>query len=192
MKRKKIKIIGIVIIGLVTAGLIFKYISDQKYLRQFDYLKEPKISIKSDQNMLVADVKGDPEEVSGSAIGKLYKVVYKYQDKNQPPILRGRWQFSDKDNTATGQYGIPIKAEIKVDQDGVRSEIWEYGLVAEILHIGSYSNEKPTVDKLTKFISNNGYHTIGDHEEEYIKGPGMLFKGNPDNYRTIIRYRIEK
>jgi hypothetical protein len=182
MKKKKLKIIGIVIIVMVAAGLIFK----------FDYLKEPKISTKPAQNMLIADVKGVPEEVSGPVISKLFKVVYKYKDKNLPLGLRGRWQFDDKDNIVAGQYGIPIKAGIKVDQDGIRSEIWEYGLVAEVLHIGSYSNEKPTVDRLRKFIIDNGYRIISDHEEEYIKGPGMLFKGNPDNYRTIIRYRIEK
>ena len=192
MKKKKLKITGLVIIGLVTAGLIFKYISDQKYLRQFDYLKEPKISTKPDQNMLVADVKGDPEEVSSPAIGNLFKLVYKYKDKNQPPGLRARWQIDDKDKVITGQYGIPIKAGIKVDQDGVKSAIWEYGQVAEILYIGSYDKEKPTIERLKKFISDSGYSIIGDHEEEYIKGPGMFFKGNPANYRTIIRYRVTK
>jgi effector-binding domain-containing protein len=90
-----------------------------------------------------------------------------------------------------GTYGIPIKAGVKVEQGSVRSEIWEYGLVAEILHIGSYDTEEPTVDRLTKFIEDNGYRIIGDHEEEYVKGPGMFFKGNPDKYRTIIRFRIE-
>jgi effector-binding domain-containing protein len=192
MKKRKLKIAGIVIICLVAAGLFFKYFSEQKYLRQFDYLKEPKISTKTDQNMLVADVNGVPSEVSGPAIGKLYKYVYKYKDKNQPPALRARWQFSDKDTIASGQYGIPIKAGIKVDQDGVRSAIWEYGQVAEILHIGSYDTEKPTVERLMKFISDNGYSIVGDHEEEYMKGPGMFFKGNPANYRTIIRYRVTK
>jgi hypothetical protein len=192
MKLKKLKITGIVLISLVAAGLIFKYISDQKYVRQFDYLKEPKISTKPDQNMLVADVKGEPSEVSGSAIGKLFKVVYKYKDKNQPPVIRARWQFDDKDKVIAGQYGMPIKAGIKVDQDGVRSAIWEYGQVAEILHIGSYDTEKPTVERLMKFISDSSYTIVGDHEEEYVKGPGMFFKGNPANYRTIIRYRVTK
>jgi|WetSurMetagenome_2_1015567.scaffolds.fasta_scaffold483934_2 hypothetical protein len=192
MKLKKLKITGIVIICFVVAGLILKYFSDQKYLHQFDYLKEPKISTKSEQNMLVADVKGTPEKESGQAISKLFKVVYKYKDKSQPLGLRARWQFDDKENIVAGQYGIPIKAGVQVDQDGVKSAIWEYGLVAEILHIGSYDKEKPTVERLNKFIRDNGYSIIGDHEEEYIKGPGMFFKGNPDNYRTIIRYRIEK
>ena len=191
MKKKIFKITGIIIIVAVSAGLIAKYIYDQKYLHQFDHLIEPKISTKPDQNMLVADVKGDPEEVSGSAIGNLFKVVYKYKDKNQPPGLRARWQIDDKDKVIAGQYGIPIKAGIKVDKDGVKSAIWEYGLVAEILHIGSYATEEPTIDRLTKFIEDNGYRIIGDHEEEYIKGPGMFFKGNPAKYRTIIRFRIE-
>ena len=135
MKKKIFKIAGIVIIFAVLAGLIAKYIYDQKYLHQFDHLIEPKISTKPQQNMLVAYMKGDPSKDSGQAIGNLYKSIYKYKDPDQPPILRGRWQFNDKDNTATGQYGIPIKAGIKVDQDGVRSEIWEYGIVAEILHM---------------------------------------------------------
>ena len=32
----------------------------------------------------------------------------------------------------------------------------------------------------------------GEHEEEYIKGPGMLSKGNPQKYLTIIRYRVKQ
>jgi hypothetical protein len=30
------------------------------------------------------------------------------------------------------------------------------------------------------------------HEEEYIKGPGMIFAGNPETYLTIIRYPVQK
>jgi hypothetical protein len=32
---------------------------------------------------------------------------------------------------------------------------------------------------------------IGEHEEEYVKGPGMLLAGDPAEYLTIIRLRIE-
>jgi hypothetical protein len=64
--------------------------------------------------------------------------------------------------------------------------------VAEILHVGSYSTEKPDVARLLQFISANGYRGVGEHEEEYVKGPGMLFAGDPDQYLTIIRLRVEK
>lgn len=68
---------------------------------------------------------------------------------------------------------------------------WEYGTIAEILHTGPYSSETPTIERLKKFIKDSGYEIIGDHEEEYIKGPG-LFPSNPKDYYTIIRYRIKK
>jgi hypothetical protein len=69
---------------------------------------------------------------------------------------------------------------------------WEYGEVAEILHIGPYDKEEPTIEKLHTFIEENGYKIVGLHEEEYLKGPGMFFKGNPEKYYTIIRYQVKK
>ncbi len=34
--------------------------------------------------------------------------------------------------------------------------------------------------------------TTGEHEEEYLKGPGMFGTGGPEKYLTIIRYRLKK
>jgi hypothetical protein len=62
--------------------------------------------------------------------------------------------------------------------------------VAEILHIGPYDRETPTIDRLKRFIATSGYSIIGEHEEEYLKGPGLLFRGSPKNFHTIIRYRV--
>ena len=69
---------------------------------------------------------------------------------------------------------------------------WEYGDVAEMLHVGPYDREEPTIAKLKQFIKECGYEIVGEHEEEYLKGPGMFSKGNPDKYLTIIRYRVKK
>ena len=68
---------------------------------------------------------------------------------------------------------------------------WEYGQVAEILHVGPYSEEEPTIRKLLDFIKNSGYATTGEHEEEYLKGPGTFSMGNPAKYLTIVRYRLK-
>jgi effector-binding domain-containing protein len=64
--------------------------------------------------------------------------------------------------------------------------------VAEILHVGPYRTEQPDIERLLQFISANGYRAVGEHEEEYVKGPGMLFAGDPEQYLTIIRLRVEK
>ena len=37
-----------------------------------------------------------------------------------------------------------------------------------------------------------GYEVSGLHEEDYLKGPGFLFAGNPDEYLTLIRYPVSK
>ena len=65
-------------------------------------------------------------------------------------------------------------------------------MVAEVLHVGSYSSEEADIRRLTDFISSQGYRVIGDHEEEYVRGPGAFFAGNPEKYLTIIRLRVEQ
>jgi effector-binding domain-containing protein len=69
---------------------------------------------------------------------------------------------------------------------------WAYGDVAEILHVGPYNAEQPDIERLLNFISAQGYRLVGEHEEEYVKGPGMMFSGDPQQYLTIIRLRVEK
>jgi len=69
---------------------------------------------------------------------------------------------------------------------------WAHGEVAEILHVGRYSAEQPDIERLFDFINAQGYRVIGEHEEEYVKGPGMIFAGDPEQYLTIIRLRVKK
>jgi hypothetical protein len=58
--------------------------------------------------------------------------------------------------------------------------------------VGGYDKEKPTIERLKAFIEQSGYEIAGLHEEEYLRGPGMIFRGNPDTYLTIIRYPVRK
>jgi hypothetical protein len=69
---------------------------------------------------------------------------------------------------------------------------WEYGEVAEILHLGPYSREEPALKRLREFIREQGYVTLGGHEEEYIVGPSQGGKGDSEQYVTIIRYRVRR
>jgi len=58
--------------------------------------------------------------------------------------------------------------------------------VAQILHIGPYSEEGATVERLHKFIADSGYEIAGVHEEEYLTKPEAKVQ------KTIIRYPIKK
>ena len=98
-----------------------------------------------------------------------------------------------------GLYAMPVPETVielpENAQDGdlkVELTTWEYGEVAQILHVGRWDAEVPTVDSLHGFLRSQGYRISGLHEEEYLKGPGFLFAGNPDKYLTLIRYPVEK
>jgi hypothetical protein len=98
-----------------------------------------------------------------------------------------------------GLYGLPVPETLEKlkeipDMPGLTVSLttWQYGEVAEIVHVGPYAAEAPTVEKLKAFIAASGYQIAGPHEEEYLRGPGMFGKGNPDKYYTIIRYQVKK
>ncbi len=57
------------------------------------------------------------------------------------------------------------------------------GPFVQILHIGPYSKEKPTIQKLHAFVKEKKLKLAGPHEEVYLSRPGPKAK-------TVIRYRV--
>jgi len=68
--------------------------------------------------------------------------------------------------------------------DTVRFEAFFEGKAAQIMHIGPFSEEGPTVEKLHDFIKANGYHPTGKHHEIYLSD---IRKAAPEKWKTIIR-----
>jgi len=152
--------------------------------------------------MAVVHTMGDPEEAAGKAFPALYGAVYplKFALKKQgitdfkigPP--RARW-FGGADWAGLPReewraaWAIPIpegtpELTQKVPDAPVVIETWEYGRVAQILHIGSYADELPTIERLHDFIREQGFEICGPHEEEYLSSP------EAKNPKTLIRYQV--
>jgi hypothetical protein len=79
------------------------------------------------------------------------------------------------------------KRGLKVDE--VKLEIFHEGLCAQVLHIGPYSEEGPTIQLLHEYIEEKGYQKRGDHHEIYMSDPR---RSKPENLKTILRHPIEK
>ena len=179
-------------------------------LSKFENLREPKISDKQSLRVISVQLEGTAGEIAGKGLGLLYKAFYKLdsKDKLEKEAPRGRWKFTEGQDMTKGElssknligyFALGVRdglsdlpESIKKDFPQIKLETWEYGKVAEILHVGGYDKEQPTIKKLYDYIEKSGYKISGLHEEEYVKGPGWIFKGNPDEYYTIIRYPIEK
>jgi hypothetical protein len=71
-----------------------------------------------------------------------------------------------------------------IDFSKVRFEPFAEGKSAQILHIGPFSEEGPTVEKIHHFIKENGFTLTGKHHEIYLSD---IRKSAPEKLKTIIR-----
>lgn len=75
--------------------------------------------------------------------------------------------------------------------DRVRLETFAEGLAGQILHVGPYTAEGPTIGVLHAFLARQGFHFIGTahrHHEIYIGDPR---RAAPARLRTIIRQAVD-
>ncbi len=163
--------------------------------------KEPQILEMPSQKMAVVHTKGAPDKVFPETMPALYGSVYTLKfdlkKKGLPTFkvsgLRARYpnaQLVPKDEW-THIIGLPIPEDTtslpqKVPGIEVKIETWEYGTIAQILHLGAYDQEEATVERLHRFIEDNGYEIAGVHEEEYLTKPDAKVP------KTIIRYPVRK
>ncbi|VAX36634.1 conserved hypothetical protein [hydrothermal vent metagenome] len=66
----------------------------------------------------------------------------------------------------------------------VRFESFEEGKIAQIMHIGPFSEEGPTVEKVHSFIEEGGSQRRGKHHEIYLSD---IRRAAPEKWKTIIR-----
>jgi hypothetical protein len=62
------------------------------------------------------------------------------------------------------------------------------GKVAQIMHLGPFSTEGPTIEKLHQFILAQGCQICGRHHEIYLSD---FRKVTPEKMKTIIRQPFE-
>lgn len=200
--------IAVIVTLMIVAGFFLALSFMGPDQREYEKMKTPRISEMKDQNMLEVRLTGSPSQISGKGIGKLFSTFFALRKNHKdlkfsPPRARWPKDLTVKQEEWTGVFGLPLPDGITEKDLPIGSPadtnstmkaavtIWQYGTVAEILHVGSYDTETPDIDRLKKFIRENGYTIIGDHEEEYVRGPGP-FSFNPKSYYTVIRYRVKK
>jgi hypothetical protein len=61
------------------------------------------------------------------------------------------------------------------------------GRAAQLLHIGPYAAEAPTIERLHAFIADQGLRRTGKHHEIYLGDPRRTA---PEKLRTIIRQPV--
>lgn len=199
MLRKLLLVFVVVVVAGVSA--MGYYLWKGPDLTSYGHLVEPAISTMQPQRMIVVEARGNPNDVAAEAYEMLYDLYYSVDGVDYWPLPapRARWLVSpDRPREEwIGIYGVPVPdavaelpEHVPVPGMTVSLTTWDYGEVVELLYIGPYEDETPSIERLRNFAAARGYTFAGPHEEEYLKGPGMIFRGNPDEYVTILRYVI--
>jgi hypothetical protein len=126
--------------------------------------------------------------------------------------LEGLWwtedmeQFSIEDKSAwqwtlmivqpdliTAELVDEAVAQVKEKRDPpglsrLRFEAFAEGRCAQIMHIGPYSEERPTIERLHAFIEEGGHRLRGRHHEIYLSDPT---RAKPENLKTVLRQPFE-
>jgi hypothetical protein len=163
----------------------------------------PEIITMKPRTVLTVTTVGTPGKVAQPAISALYGTAYGTKFKVYRP--KGKkmditycsclWPDAQKKPKSkwTGIWAVEVSPFVKTkdllqkDQNfDVRVEQWQGGTVAQILHLGSYSTEGPTIKKLHAFIRDRRYAIAGSHEEVYLTKPTVKIP------KTIIRYMVKK
>jgi hypothetical protein len=163
--------------------------------------REPRMLEMPSQKMAVVRAKGAPDKVFSEAmpalLGSVYTLKFDLKKKGMPAfkVSPPRARYPDAHLVPKEEWtvvlGIPIPEGVtslpqKVPGIEVKIETWDYGTVAEILHVGPYDQEGPTVERLHKFIKESGYELAGAHEEEYLTKPETKLM------KTIVRYQVKR
>jgi hypothetical protein len=72
----------------------------------------------------------------------------------------------------------------------LRLEMFHEGLAVQIMHIGSYDDEGPTIARMHhEFMPQNGYEPAGKHHEIYLGDPRKVA---PEKLKTVLRQPVRK
>lgn len=99
-------------------------------------------------------------------------------------IMQPEWITREMFEEAVRQVA---KAKNPAALSKLRLETYREGLSVQILHVGSYDDEAPTLHRLHhEFIPQNGYEMAGKHHEIYLSDLA------PEKLKTVLRQPVRE
>jgi hypothetical protein len=96
-------------------------------------------------------------------------------------ITQGLFGAAREESAAKGKGGPALSR--------LRLEVYEEGLSAQVMHIGPYAAERPTIEALHAFIAEQGCAPRGKHHEIYFGDPRRT---DPAKLKTLLRQPVRR
>jgi len=95
-----------------------------------------------------------------------------------------------KENDADIESCIPVRKG--TDADGIVVRELPGGRCVSLIHKGTYDELGRSYEKIVAYVNEHGLQVQTPSREIYLKGPGMLLRGNPKNYLTELQLLVEE
>jgi hypothetical protein len=120
-------------------------------------------------------------------------------------IEHGEFDFSKKDNWCwramilqpdhiTAELFADALAKLRKKRDGaglnlLRMERFHEGMAVQIMHLGPYSEEPATLERMHSYAETQGYKLHNRHHEIYLGDPRRTV---PEKLKTVLRHPVER
>jgi DNA-binding transcriptional MerR regulator len=125
-----------------------------------------------------------------SDCGKLFGTLFRQARGaagGSPMMLHFDTEY--KENDADFEACVPLKATRSIKGAFVRE--LPGGRCVSLIHKGPYEELGRSYERITRYMNERGYRVSVPSREIYLKGPGMIFRGNPRKYVTEIQMLLE-
>ncbi|HJW76359.1 MAG TPA: GyrI-like domain-containing protein [Thermoleophilia bacterium] len=100
----------------------------------------------------------------------------------QPDYVTAEMLDGAREELARKKKDVPRLADVHLERI-------DEGRCAQVMHVGPYDAERPTLERLHAFIAEQGMRISGHHHEIYLGDPRRTA---PERLRTVIRYAVER
>jgi hypothetical protein len=101
-------------------------------------------------------------------------------------VMQPEWITQEMFEQAVGQ--VERKKSLSA-LPKLRLESYHESLAVQIMHIGSYDDEAPTIARMHAFIAENGCEAAGKHHEIYLGDPRKVA---PEKLKTVLRQPVRR
>jgi effector-binding domain-containing protein len=122
-----------------------------------------------------------PYQKCGEGFSQLFKQFW-WNSCGPPMLLCYDTQYQE---VANYEVAVPVRSgEAK---NGIEVRELPAARCVSLLHKGPYDQLSRSYDKARAYVASKGYRLTLPSREIYLKGCGLIFKGNPKNYLTEIQ-----
>lgn len=172
---------------------------DRQVINRIDQIiiKERGIrNMSEDQSNTIQEIETESLLVAGIRITGKYSdcgPVFGTLGKKMGRYIRGKamclyYDCEYKENDADFEPCFPVSK--KVEKEGIQVHEIPPAKCLSLIHIGPYEELGRSYAKLMEYAKANGMEMLLPSREIFIKGPGMVFRGNPKKYITEIQIPV--